>query len=363
MFAFNVCNKILLTVALCGIWQNRVGAQTALLGSAAPNSNISEQQNIPMVAQIGSLPGAQEVLSSSYALGPGDHLLVEVANVSEYTREYEILADGTLNLPLIGAVSIQGLTLSQAANEIERQYQRYIHTPVISLDLLAARPVQIAIAGEINRPGTYIVPAAQGIPTVTQAVQLAGGITQMADVRNIQIYRSQKSGLQSGSPTGVNLWNLLLSGDLTQDVSLRDGDTLFIPVATTLDNSEITMLAEASFSPETITVNVVGEVASPGAIQVQPNIPLNQALLAAGGFNSRASTGTVDLVRLNPNGTVEQHTIEVDFAKNVDEESNPALRDNDTVVVSRSESAEFTDTVTPYVGPLGSVLRLIDLIF
>ena len=165
------------------------------------------------------------------------------------------------------------------------------------------------------------------------------------------------------TPLEVDLWSLLTLGDIAQDISLRDGDTLLIPTATNLDPGEAIALAETSFSPEKITVNVVGEVESPGAVEVQPNTPLNQALLAAGGFNNRAYRGSVNLVRLNPNGTVVKESIEVDFSENVDSELNPALRNNDTIVVSRSGATEVLDTVTPIFSPLGAILRLFDLIF
>lgn len=353
--------KIILLLAACLVFQTPARAQKAApnlppLPSSDTNFDGAGSANI-----YGQELPVQNSRSTSYILGPGDRVLVAVANVEEYSREYEVLPDGSLNLPLIGAVSVQGQTLSQASATIENRFKRYIHLPVVDLDLVAARPIQIAVAGEINRPGTYTFSEQEGVPTITSAVQLAGGITQTADVRNVKVYRLASSS--NAAPLEANLWDLLTTGNLAQDIQLQDGDTLFIPVASSLDASDVTMLAEASFSPETITVNVVGEVTSPGALQVQPNIPLNQALLAAGGFNDRAASGTVDLVRLNPNGTVTKRQIEVDFSNNIDTDSNPVLRNNDTVVVARSGSAELTDTVTPYVGPLGVVIRLLDFLF
>ncbi|MEO0516899.1 MAG: polysaccharide biosynthesis/export family protein [Cyanobacteria bacterium P01_A01_bin.116] len=325
-------------------------------GQPLPGANVAAPQ----------LPAYSSVAApTSYFLGAGDRIALSVALVEEYSGEYQVLSDGTVNLALIGSVPVGGLTIQQATEAITSRYRRYMRNPVISVDLISERPIRIAITGEINRPGTYTVTETdeEGIPNVTEAIQLAGGITQLADVRNVQVYR-QQPGLAGGSAAiDVDLWELLTAGDISQDISLRDGDTLLIPVASALDSREVTAIAEASFSPEEITVNVVGEVEVPGAVEVQPNTPLNQALLAAGGFNNRAATGNVELIRLNPNGTVLKQDIEVDFAENVDTEANPALRDNDTIVVSRSGATQAIDTVTPFLNPFTGIVRFLDLLF
>lgn len=331
---------------------------------AAPAESLSDRNLDVENLNTNNVTTTDESLSNSYILGAGDRLSMSVAIVDEYSGDYQILADGTLNLPLIGPVAVGGLTLQQAAATITKRYQRYIHYPVVSLDLIKERPIRIAIAGEINRPGTYTVATAEeGIPNVTEAIQLAGGITQLADIRNVQVYRQQTNETRGGTPIDVNLWELLTTGDITQDIALRDGDTLLIPKAISLNSSEVTTLAEASFSPEKIEVNVVGEVEDPGAIEIGPNTPLNKALLVAGGFNNRAATGTVELLRLNQDGTVTRRKIDVDFAENVDSEFNPALQDGDTIVVSRSGSTRALDTVNPFLGPFGTIVRLLDLIF
>ncbi|RKH75066.1 sugar ABC transporter substrate-binding protein, partial [Corallococcus praedator] len=127
-------------------------------------------------------------------------------------------------------------------------------------------------------------------------------------------------------------------------LALRDGDTVYIPTATSVTAEEATELASASFSPNTIAVNVVGEVVEPGTVQVPPNVTLNQAILAAGGFdNRRARTADVQLVRLNPDGTVARREIPVDFSAGISEENNPALRSNDIVIVGRSGITRTSD--------------------
>ena len=111
-----------------------------------------------------------------------------------------------------------------------------------------------------------------------------------------------------------------------------------------------------------ITVNVVGEVNTPGAQAVPPGTPLNQAILAAGGFNTqRADQGEVELVRLNPDGTVNKRIIQVDFAQGLNEDTNPSLRNQDVIVVNPSGFTKTTDGVSKAVSPLGGVVGLLRL--
>lgn len=453
----------------------------------------------PVLAQLPSIaPTAPAGVNNApseeaYTLGPGDRVRVDVFNVPEYSGEFQVLVNGTLNLPVIGGIPVQGLTLETASDRISQRYARYVRRPIITLSLLSARPLKIGVAGEVNRPGSYSVNLAEGaqFPTVTQALTLAGGVTLSAAVDEVQVRRRGFNGTQevinirlgellragnlsqditlrdgdtifvptvtafnpeetrqlaeasfagannepinvavvgevgrpgpyavagSGSATGgataaitgggtgptggggsggpptvtkaiqvaggitsranireitvsrvtrsgekrlinVNLWELL-QGDLSEDVILQEGDTISIPTATALDPAEATQLAAASFSPNTIVVNVVGEVVKPGAIPVPPNTPLNQAILAAGGFNNRARKSEVELVRLNPNGTVEKRDIEVDLTQGANDQINPPLRNNDVVVVKRSTLANIGDTLGTVLAPVGNFFTL-----
>jgi polysaccharide export outer membrane protein len=147
----------------------------------------------------------------------------------------------------------------------------------------------------------------------------------------------------------------LLQGDTNQDTIVQDGDTIIIPTATDLSPAEATALADASFSPATIQVSVVGEVKNPGLVNLQPNTPLNQGILTAGGFNdARAKRSTVELVRLNADGSVTKQKLPIDLAQGINNKNNPILRDNDIVVVGRSGTARVGDTVGTLFGPIVS---------
>jgi len=325
-----------------------------------------------------------EVVTSSfsetpYVLGVGDQIQIDIFNFPEFTDqngEFTIPVDGTIRLPWVGQINIQGLTINEASNAIEQAYAPYLKEPSVTLNLLFPRPLTVAIIGEVGRPGTYALRFDEGTqselsvdrtaqwPNVTQAIQLAGGITQSANVRNIQVRRQRAS---TEEVINIDLWALLKSGEIYQDINLRDGDTILIPKATALSPEELTQLADANFSPDIIGVNVVGEVVAPGLVEVEPNTTLNQAILAAGGFtDARARRGRVELVRLNPDGTVARRRIDVDLTSGVDEEENPALQPGDVVIVNRNGIARASDALDLFLNPVTGVLNLfgdvIDLI-
>ncbi|OKH26222.1 sugar ABC transporter substrate-binding protein [Hydrococcus rivularis NIES-593] len=419
---------------------------------------------------------------TEYTLGAGDRIRVDIFQVEELSGEFLVLVDGTVSFPLVGNLKVEGLTTQQLSSVLSQNYAPFLKRPVVTVSLLAPRPLKIAVAGEVNSPGSYTLPLGEtgkfpsvtdlirqaggvtasadvgqvqirrffqgkqqvltlnmwellqegnqgqnitlrdgdtviiptkaesdpteirqladanfGIqadrelnvavvgevarpgsykltpqqgrtgenntsinnvklepPRLSNAIQLAGGIKPLADVRHIEVRRQTRSGTQQ--IIAVDLWDLLQSGNIDRDVILQDGDTIVIPTAEALNPEESESLAAASFSPATIRVNVVGEVKQPGVVEVPPNTPLNQALLAAGGFNEqRAETDKVELVRLNPNGTVTKREIELDFSSGIDDEKNPALRNNDVVVVNRSGLASATDTLGTVLSPIGSI--------
>jgi len=89
-------------------------------------------------------------------------------------------------------------------------------------------------------------------------------------------------------------------------------------------------------------------------VQLPPNTPLNQAILAAGGFSDRSEASNVELVRLEPNGTVSRRVFQVDFAIPVDEQRNPPLRSNDTVIVARNAFTVTSDGLKNLLSPFSA---------
>lgn len=320
-------------------------------------------------------------IESSYKLGAGDLVRLDIFDVPELTLEprYTVLLDGVLNLPWIGGVSVQGLTLREASERLKERYQKYVKDPVITVSLLAPRPLKVGIIGAVNRPGSYIIntigteitqsslsqrsasESGSQWPTVSKAIQTAGGIAQLANVKEIEVRRPQVDGSQE--KIKVNLWKYLQGGELAQDIPLQDGDIVFIPAAEKIDPTEATSIAMSNFSPEQIQVNVVGEVIRPGGVAVRPNSTLMQAVLAAGGVTpGRGNKTKIELVRLMPDGTVTRREFKFDVAKGLDENSNPSIHQNDVVIVNRSNTAKISDLLGAVVSPITGAFGLLRLL-
>lgn len=363
--------------------------------------NLAETARIARATYAPTQPQPINIVVAGEVTRPGPYTVqaAQAGALPTLSRAIQV-AGGTTQSADIGQIQIRRLTqsgteqfvsvdLNQLLRGGDRRQDLYLQegdTIVVptsrevnvaqSLDIASSsfaadpsQPLNVAVVGEVQRPGTYTLqtvrpaagapgslPSFAGLPTVSQAIQLAGGITQSADVRRIEVRRNTRAGYEQ--TLSVNFWQLLQSGDRSQDVVLQQGDTIFVPVAADVNPAEAAQIASASISPATIRVNVVGEVVRPGLVQVPPNTPLNQAVLAAGGFNNRARKSYVDLLRLNSNGTVSRRGVEVDFAKGISEEGNPTLRDNDVIVVRRSTIAGISDTLGTILNPVGSFFSL-----
>lgn len=326
-------------------------------------------------AALISFYGVAPVLAqdATYRLGPQDIIRIDVFNFPEFSSTQTVLQDGTVSLPFVGTVSLDGLTLKDAGTELSRKLSPFLRSPIVSVILSSARPIRVSLVGEIGRPGSYTIggqqfsgtgvaaaelgtvgPAAQPLITLTRAIQLAGGISAEADVRRILVQRGQEQ-------YRINLWNLLQTGDLSQDLRLADGDIIRIPTAILPNPQEAIEVASSNFSPTSITALVVGEVLRPGPQQIPPGIPFNQVILRTGGFTPNARRDKAQLVRLNPNGTVTRRVIALDFNQPVDPDKNPLIQNQDILIVDRSALAVFSETAQQLFSPFTSFAAITGL--
>jgi polysaccharide export outer membrane protein len=323
-----------------------------------------------------------------YRLGPGDRLRMNVFRMEGYETTSEVMSDGSLNLPRLGSVPVWGLTMDEARARITRDYAKILRRPIVYLDLMQARPVRVSISGEVQRPGLYSIGQGgsnqlassgtggatttiqtSGWPTLVDAVQKAGGITAHGDLRRVTIQRPSGG---PGSPVRTlqyDFLQVLERGGPTVNPLLYDGDSVLIPRAERLTESELLKVSSSTFAPDTISVNVVGEVEKPGAQSIKANSPLSQALLSAGGITRRADAGKVRLLRLEPNGTIRQSTVGYNPTAPMGSQSNPPLQQGDVVVVDRHTWAKANDSLRSAVEPIaplvnaGSLFRLLGFPF
>ena len=303
--------------------------------------------------------------SDEYRLTVGDTISVLIANIPEFTTKDIIRSDGNINLPVAGRISVWDMTLPEAEQAITKHYVEadVLRAPDISVQLLASSPLKIAIAGEINRPGAYDVPVLdKKLPTITDALKVAGGIASEPDLRNVELYRHNRKGGQD--LIKINLMALYQDADLSQNVTLRSGDRIIVPTAP-VRPEEAQLIGAANVAPDTMQVGLLGEVLSPGIIQAPTNTALNQALILVGGFNSRAKK-TVQLVRTMEDGSVTREKIKIDWSANVGDEQNPVLQHRDVILVGPNAIAKYSDFLDRAIGPINRTIPFIgilDLLF
>lgn len=308
-----------------------------------------------------------------YMLGRGDQLELTLMDPSakNLNSTVEVLNDGSIGLEVIGNVMVSGLTLDQAKRRISQLYSRYLKRPDLNLKVLRPRPIQVSMVGEVENPGLYSLTVTEisetsgakstsinGLPTVVTALQKAGGLTLEADIEDVLLRRRLPGKTGDESVINLNLLALLETGDKRQNPFLFDGDTIVIKRSAT-PNQRAMELAAANLSPKTIGVNIVGEVVSPGRLQLKANTPLVQAILAAGGPKTwRAKHSNIELVRVNRDNTATHEFYSLSYNEGATNAGNPPLREGDTVIVNRSGYAVVTDAFQAITAPLAPLVNL-----
>jgi polysaccharide biosynthesis/export protein len=306
------------------------------------------------------MPTYPQLDNDLYVLGPGDGLSLSFLDptAAGVGGGIAILPDGTATLALLGSVQLTGLTIGQATRWLTSLYSKLLVRPQLFLTLTSPRPVRVSILGEVERPGWYPLPS---FSTPVSAIQTAGGITLNADVRKVLLRRRLSGPDGAQKQTMLDLAELLQFGNQRQNPLLFDGDTLVVARTDKPLPDEVLQLAASNLTPATINVTVIGEVRSPGTISLRANTPLNEAILRAGGANTwRAKTGSIELVRLNRNGTSTREVFALNNNKGVSNGLNPPLRNNDTLIVKRTLYGEVTDVVNQVLVPIGTIGNVVN---
>jgi len=227
-----------------------------------------------------------EQLRGEYLIGAQDVLTVTVWDSPDLSGKYTVETDGSFTFPLIGRIKAGGLTLRQFEAELRKKLaDGYFKNPQVSVAVESYRSQRIFIVGEVRSPGTYPL---TGDMTLIEAIARAGSTTPNASPEAIIVRAAP--GKQADGPTlpgqkadtaetqRVNLRELQ-SGALTQNIALRDGDTIYVPRAA--------------------SIYVFGQVRNPGAYALQDaETTVLQALSLAGGVTDRGATNRIKIVRV-----------------------------------------------------------------
>lgn len=353
----------------CGLAPLLLVGQLAAPLQAAQPSSPSTSAAIAESAEVAHF--------DAYILGSGDTLELTFLSptYANLGGSFQLLNDGSASLPMIGSVVLDGLTVNQANRWLTGLYRRYLRRPEVNLRVAQPRPMQVSIVGQVENPGIYVLSpggegssvegkaaSVPGLPTVVSAIQKAGGITLNANLADVRLQRQLPGDTSQLRETQLNLVALLQKGDKRQNPFLFDGDTIVIGRAPAPPPDEVLELAAANLSPASITVNVVGEVKSPGRIALKAGTPLIQGIFAAGGATPmRANRNNVELVRINRDGTATLRRYAIDYKQGVSGPRNPPLREGDTVIVNRSVLASGSDALNTVSTPISGLVNILAL--
>ncbi len=206
-----------------------------------------------------------------YVVGPNDVISVLLFGKESQQLSLNVERDGTVNFPDLGPIAVGGLSFGKVKALLEGRVKEQMIGITAAVTLNSLRTISIFVAGEAKYPGAYAVPA---LTTVTQALFVAGGVSDIGSLRHIVVKRAGKT------VTNFDLYDLLLRGNASDDIRLQSGDVVFIP-------------------PYTGIAEVKGEVRRPALYELNKDDTLADLLAMAGGAKSEAYPQASVLERIN----------------------------------------------------------------
>jgi polysaccharide biosynthesis/export protein len=240
--------------------------------------------SVLIAAQEATQPPAQtqdarDTFVRAYRIGPGDLLELKVFEVDQLSQTVRVTEDGTITLPLLGRVAVEGLTdLLQA---------KYVKNPQVTIFIKEYKNQQVAVIGAVEKAGSYEL---VGRKNLLQIISMAGGFSDNAS-NQIFILREGPDGATSTVP--IDLKELLINGKQELNIPIMPNDVINVPV------------------DREIRVFVMGRVTKPGAVtaKLSEGVTLFQAIANAGGLAEGARERAVSITRKGNAGKEQKFRI------------------------------------------------------
>ena len=220
-------------------------------------------------------------------LGVGDVVKITVYQNPDLTVDARVSELGQINFPLIGVVTVGGLSVSQAQALIEKRLRDggFVLKPQVTIQTTQIRSSQVSILGQVAKPGRFPIEIVGS--KVSEMIAAAGGVVPGgADVVTLV-------GSRDGKPIklDIDLPLILQQGRADLDIPVENGDIIYVDRAPTF--------------------YMYGEVQRPGQLRIERGMTLMQALAQAGGTTARGTTRGIQVHRKDANGAVQVREIKM----------------------------------------------------
>ncbi|GAA77691.1 SLBB domain-containing protein [Pseudoalteromonas sp. BSi20495] len=230
------------------------------------------------------MPSESAAVPDTYIVGPGDQLKINFYGKESDSFEVVVDREGRISIPDLSPVEVAGLTFAEVKELIKVKVEQEVIGVKAFVSLGQLRSMRILVLGEAYKPGSYSV---SSLTTVSHALFVSGGVSDIASLRNIEVKRAGKV------VANFDLYDLLINGDSSNDIVLKPGDAVFIP----------------SVGAQ---VRVEGAVKRPAIFELKEGESAKQLLAMAGGLKPNAYATNVVVERFNFD---RKEVLSVDFSK------------------------------------------------
>lgn len=257
---------------------------------------------VPSVSAAPAGKNTPEKLAE-YLIGAGDIIRISVFQNPDLLSEGRVSESGTISFPLVGNLRLGGLTISAAEHLVAQKLSEggFVNKPQVSILPIQMRSNQVAVLGQVNRPGRYPLETAN--VRLSDMLANAGGTSPAGS--DIVVF----SGVRDGKMVRreIDVASMFLQGDPgNDDILLVGGDILYVHRAPMF--------------------YIYGEVQRPGVFRVERGMTVMQALATGGGLNARGTQRGIRIYRSGPDG--KRQVIEPSL--------DDAVRNEDVIYVKES---------------------------
>ena len=246
-------------------------------------------------------PATDIPVPANYVVGPGDTVILQLYGQLNVRYELAVSREGIIQFPEIGPLNVSGLSFEEMSELIQTTVDNTLIGQEVSVSMGSLRSIRIFVLGEAYRPGVYTV---SSLSTMTNALFYSGGVSNLGSLRSIQLLRD------GDVVNELDLYDLLLRGDTSNDARLQPNDVIFI---NTVGN----------------TVGVSGEVRRPALFELKDEENISDVLSLSGGLLATAYPQLAHLERIN---TLGQRTV-LDLNLTEDESLLIPVSDGDLLYV------------------------------